>query len=322
METVKTGNLLIFLLLLFFCLSFFTLSSSAEKGNKMGVVVISHGAPVETWNDTVIKLVLSVKSPYPLEPAFLDYDEERTLDKAVKRLEAKGVSEVLIVHLAPSSYSNHHEELFYLTGFRKDLGIYTEVAGKPIQSTIPTFAISPCMDSHPLIVEVLRGYAKELSENPSAESLILLAHGPVEEVENIMWVRQLKRIGEEIRKTLPFKEVVCMTLRNDSADLIHDQAQDDLRETAQRLSTQGKVLVVTYALGEGMLQEEVKHILKGIPAVVSQRGIISHPNAGKWIDATIQNGMNQPKVPPINRRWSRMDYEKGKPFGTHRYGCL
>jgi sirohydrochlorin ferrochelatase len=322
MLTMKTGNLRVFIFLVFFCLFFFSLSSSAEKEDKMGVVVISHGAPVAIWNDTVIKLVSAVKSPYPLETAFLDYDEERTLDKAVKRLEAKGVSEVLIVHLSPSSYSNHHEELFYLTGFRKDLGIYTEIAGKPIQSTIRTFAISPCMDTHPLIVEVLRGYAKELSENPSAESLILLAHGPVEEVENIMWIKQLKRIAEELRKTLPFREIVCMTLRNDSADLIQNQAQDDLRETAQRLSTQGKVLVVTYALGSGMFQEEVKQLLKGIPSVVSQKGIVSHPNAAKWIEATIQNGMNQPKVPPIHRGWNRMDYETGKPFGTHRYGCL
>jgi len=322
MLAMKRAYLLSLLFIVFCSLSFFSLSRSAERENKVGVVVISHGAPGAIWNDTVRKLVSTVKSPYPLETAFLDYDEERTLDKAVKRLEAKGVNEVLIAHLSPSSYSNHHEEIFYLTGFRKDLGIYTETAGKPIQSTIRTFAISPCMDTHPLIVEVLRGYAKELSENPPAESLILLGHGPVEEVENIMWEKQLKRIAEEIRKTLPFREIVCMTLREDSADLISNQAQDDLRETAQRLSTQGKVLVVADALGAGMLQEEVKQLLKGIPAVVSQKGIISHPNAIKWIEATIQNGMNQPKVPPVNRGWNRMDYETGKPFGTNRYGCM
>jgi hypothetical protein len=42
----------------------------------------------------------------------------------------------------------------------------------------------------------------------------------------------------------------------------------------------------------------------------------------KWIEATIQKGMQQPEVPPINRKWSIMDKETGKPIGTHRYGLL
>ena len=69
-------------------------SHAAQKEN-MGVIVISDGAPLPEWNQMVMNLIASVKSPYPIKPAFLDYDKERTLEKAVRRLEAKGVNNIL-----------------------------------------------------------------------------------------------------------------------------------------------------------------------------------------------------------------------------------
>ena len=313
----------------FFLCTLFTLwacvvISSADAAEKaaMGVVVISHGAPIPQWNETVMRMINTVKSPYPLEPAFLDYDKERTLEKAAKRLEDKGAKEILIVHLSPSSYSSHHEEVRYLAGLRKDLGVYAETAEKPLQGTVK-FSVAPCMDDHPLAVEIVKDYARELSREPARESLMLVGHGPVEELENIMWVRQLETIGQEIKKELPFKEVACMTLRADAADLVREQAHEDVRKTALRLSSQGRVIVVICGVGIKMLQFELQHILKGVPSVViNQKAIINHPNAKKWIEATIQKGMQQPEVPPVNRKWSIMDQITGKPLGTHRYGLL
>ena len=288
----------------------------------MGVVVISHGAPIPQWNETVMSMISTVKSPYPVEPAFLDFDKERTLAKAAKRLEDKGVNEILIVHVSTSSYSSHHEEVRYLAGLRKDLGFYTEEAGPPLKSK-SKFAVSPAMDDHPLAVEIVRDFAHELSQNPVHESLMLVGHGPVEELENIMWVRQLEKIGQEIRKTMPYREVACLTLRSDAPDLAREQAHEDVRKTALRLSAQGPVIVVICGVGIKMIQFELQHLLKGIPSVaISQKGFINHPNTKKWIEAAIQQGMQQPQVPPINRKWTLMDKETGKPPGTTRYGLL
>jgi hypothetical protein len=302
----------------------FLVISCADTVEKpvMGVVVITHGAPIPQWNETVMRVISTVKSPYPIEPAFMDFDEERTLAKAAGRLEDKGVNEILIVHVSPSSYSSHHEEVRYLAGLRKDLGVYTEDAGPPIESN-SRFAVSPCMDDHPLAVEIVKDYARELSQNPAQESLMLVGHGPVEELENIMWVRQLEKIGREIQKTVPFKEVACMTLRADAADLVRAQAHEDVRKTALRLSAQGPVIIVICGIGIKMLQFELQHLLRGVPSVtINQKGFINHPNTVKWIEAAIQQGMQQPQVPPINRKWSNMDKETDKPPGTTRYGML
>lgn len=298
-------------------------STEAKEEENLGVIVISHGAPMPAWNDGVLDLIKSVKSPYPLEVAFLDYDAEKTLKKSIKRLEDKGIQEILLVHLSPSSYSEHHEEIKYLIGIRNNLGIYTEEADPPIKSIVTKFVVSPCMDNHPLVTDILADYVRELSQDPEKESLILLGHGPIEELMNIMWVKQLKNIGREIQKRIRFREIVCMTLRNDSADLIREQAAEDLREVAKRLSDYGRVIVVVNALGAMMVQQEAQRILQGIPSVViSTKGVASHPKAVEWIEDTINKGINQSDVEPVNRSWSHYDYETGKPIGTHRHGFL
>ncbi len=298
-----------------------TRASNTGQNENFGVIVISHGAPMPVWNQGILKLIESVKSPYPLEPAFLDYDKERSLTNAVKKLEQKGVEEILVIHLSPSSYSNHHTEVEYMLGLRKNSGRCLGEADQPIKSTVKKFVVSPCMDEHPLMIQILTEYAKELSGTPEKESLILAAHGPVEELNNIMWVRQLERIGKEIGKKLNFREIVCMTLRLDSADLIREQAARTLRETAKRLSKEGKVIVVCYVLGAVMVQEDIKQILNRVPSVViSSKGIVQHPLAVKWIEDTINKKLNQPEVPPVNTRWGNLDYIKGKPPGTSHYG--
>jgi hypothetical protein len=312
-----------FPLALFTIWSFFIISctATAEKA-VMGVVVVTHGAPIPQWNETVMRMISTVKCPYPVEPAFLDFDEQRTLEKAAKRLEDKGVNEILFVHVSPSSYSSHHEEIRYLAGLRKDLGFYTEDVGPQIK-TKSRLAVSPCMNDHPLVVEIVKDFARELSQDPAHESLMLVGHGPVEELENIMWVRQLEKIGQEIKRIMPYKEVVCTTLRSDAADLVREQAHEDVRKTALRLSAQGRVIVVICGVGIKMLQFELQHLFKGISSVaISQKGFINHPNTVKWIEATIQQGLQQQEVPPINRKWTLMDQETGKPRGTTHYGLL
>ncbi len=295
--------------------------TACGEETKIGVVAISHGAPVKTWNNKVIKLVSSVNSPYPVETAFFDYDEERTLGKSIKRLQDKGANEILVIHLSPSSYSLHHDEIKYRVGLRKDMGFYTKIIGPPLKVDAKKIIVSPCMDEHPLMVDVLTDYAKELSQDPAKESLVLIGHGPVEELPNIMWEGQLKRIGRQIKERLPFREVFSMTLRNDSADLIRDHITETLREKVKSLSTQGKVIVVFYVLGPMMVQMETKRILRKIPnLVISKKGVASHPKAVKWIEDIISKGMNQIEAPPFKKTWSHLDYDNDKPVGTYRYG--
>lgn len=61
-------------------------SASAGDKETMGVVVITHGAPMPQWNTKAIAFVASVKCQYPIEPAFLDFAGERTLERTAQEL--------------------------------------------------------------------------------------------------------------------------------------------------------------------------------------------------------------------------------------------
>ncbi|MCP4713883.1 MAG: hypothetical protein GY868_02110, partial [Deltaproteobacteria bacterium] len=265
--------------------------------------------------------VSSVTSAYPVECAFLDFDKTRTLEKAVKQLEDKGVASALVVHLSPSSYSNHHEEVKYRVGLRKELGVYTVDMKAPIKSSIKNFVVSPGFDDHPLVADILTDYARELSRDPQNEFLVITGHGPVEEIEDIMWINQYEALGKELLKKLPFRDVAYMTLRYDSADLIRHKAKMQLRQTVEGFARQGRVIVLSYALGPMYVQGIVEKYLKGIPNVaISQKGIVAHPNTKKWLEKTIALGLQQPQVVPIERLWSHRDWEAGKARGAYVYG--
>ena len=64
---------------------FYISSTFAAEKAAMGVVVITHGAPIPQWNETIMRLIGTVESPYPVEPAFLDFYKERTLAKAANK---------------------------------------------------------------------------------------------------------------------------------------------------------------------------------------------------------------------------------------------
>jgi len=55
--------------------------SFAAQKDTMGVIIISHGAPIPEWNQQVMNLIASVKSPYPIEPAFQTMIKSERLKK-------------------------------------------------------------------------------------------------------------------------------------------------------------------------------------------------------------------------------------------------
>ena len=319
---------------LFYCAFLLTLFSTVSAGavdaglgmakkERFGVIVATHGAPpmAGQWNQDVLKIVQSIKSPYHIENCFLDFIEEYSLPNAVKKMEALGMEEVLIVHFSPSSYSNHHEELKFYVNVPTSLPWYDKGWEVPIQSTIKKFAVSSGMDDHPYIIQILTEYAKELSVDPAKESLVLVGHGPVDELENIMWLRGYRHILAEIQDKLHFRETACQTLRYDSGDTIKEEANFEFRETVKRMAKNGKVIILCYVLGPVYLQNVVSNILKGVsPVVISPKGVATHPLATKWIEETIAKKMDQVQPPPPSRQWGHLDWERKKPVGTNKYG--
>lgn len=330
-------------------LSVFANAETAQTQAPSGVVLVAHGSnnPQLSCNGQVQTLYDEIRNDTSLPPlkyAFLRFENGYTLEKTVADLKNDGINDnILFIHLAPSSFSIRHRELKQVhapsapgfvpnpPGHVEKHWLYKTTMRPRSLPAGKKYAVSPAMDDNPLIVQILSEYAAEIfntlrvhapSTAPEQASLLLVSYGAIEELENILWDRVMEGIGETIRSERGFKEVACISLRNHSADLIREQSVRNLIKTAKRLKEQGAVIVVPYVLCDGAFHESLRSYLTGIvaPDHICSKGIITHPNTALWVKEVIQQGMNQPSGPDVNRNWSLMDIETGRPIGTHKYG--
>ncbi len=336
----------ILLVIFFFTIFLYSpaVAEMAKQQEQLGVVLVAHGSnnPQLDCNTQVQALYEKIKRDEPslkLELAFLRYANKKTLKDAVINLQAQGINNILFIHLSPSSFSIRHieltESIAETIASSKKVMIKKPWSYKQVLASydLPAmhYAVSPAMDDNPLIVKILSDQAQEILNSPSQEmlrnpesaSLLLVSYGAVDELENILWDRQMEQIGEAIKSKIGFRSVVCISLRNHSADLIREQAIIELIKTAKSLKDQGRVIVVPYVLCAGAFQQSLQSYLEGIiPSEdISSKSVISDLDAVVlWVRNVIARGMNQPASPSVNRNWSLMDIEKGDKIGTNKYG--
>ncbi len=116
---------------------------------EIGVLVIAHGSPSESWCSPVRNATDEVDLPCPVELGFLEFVPNETINLAVERLDDAGVTKIIAVPLFISSHSSHIQETEYVLGLRETLPLTTEhvvVGGvdmeRSIVSTGGSYAIS------------------------------------------------------------------------------------------------------------------------------------------------------------------------------------
>jgi sirohydrochlorin ferrochelatase len=265
-------------------------------------ILVAHGSAITDHNQKVINLKHRITNPSlsALEVAFLGNDSQGKMDTVLNQFRARGTTRILLIPLSPCSYIRHAEIKILANDKANGLGM-------PFQ-----FTLAPAMDDHPVAAEIIKEQARNKSVNPQNESLLLFAYGPVEELENITWLRLLEQMGERIGKEVGFKEVECATVRNHSADLIAEQSIIDLRRKARALRENGRVIVVPYVFEDGPYTE-LQSYLSGIvpPEDIVSEGFISNAKTKDWVQDVIRRGMNQPAVKAVNRHWSTEKGPKG-----------
>jgi hypothetical protein len=277
-------------------------------------ILVTHGSTNPAHNQQIINLKNRITNPSlsGLEVAFLGNDAlpdlnsiEGKMDNALRQINSRGIRHILLIPLSPCSYIRHADIEARARGKANDLGM------NALQ-----FNLAPAMDDHPLAAEIIKEHAREhlrsLSRNPQNERLLLFAYGPVDELENITWLRRLEQMGEMIRTEVGFKEVMCATVRIHSPDLVAEQSIIDLRRKARALRENGRVIVVPYVFEDGPYTE-LQSYLSGIvpPEDIVNEGFISNVRTENWVQDVIRQGMTQPVVKEVNRHWSTEKGPKG-----------
>lgn len=241
-----------------------------------GILLLAHGGSAQEWNEEIRHVADQVDLTIPTEVAF-GMATKSTMQAAINRLVARGVTEIIAVPLFVSSHSSVIDSTAYLLGLRsqkpQDLKMFaamdrgsgmvmdhsaltdelstTQEAEKPIVAPVPIHMVS-ALDHHHFVADILRDRASSISRDPVHEVVILVAHGPVPDDENKLWLNDMGLLAEQIGKQTRYAGIECLTLRDDAEVPVRNAATEQLRERVEQITNEGKtVLIVPLLLSYG-----------------------------------------------------------------------
>lgn len=257
-------------------------SATPQTDDRVGVLVIAHGGSNQ-WNATIHKAVKQAKLSFSTEVALgmgMHGQEVRMLQQAVNRLERKGVNRIVIVPLFVSSHSEVFRQYEYLFGLRADA--QWPEAGEPLDLEVPV-VMGKALDDHPVISAILFKRAASMSRKPDEETVILVAHGPVNEADDQLWIERLQRVARYIKDQGKFRDVLSLTIRDDAPKAIKDRATQQLRAAVDVHSQHGRVLVVPVLMARGGIERKIPQLLSGLSYAYSGETLLPDPRISGWI---------------------------------------
>jgi sirohydrochlorin ferrochelatase len=290
------------------------LLQARPSGADTGILLLAHGGDAE-WNARVLALASKVDQRQPVEVAF-GMATRRTIQSAVDRLEARGVTDIVAVPLFVSSASSIITATAYLLGLRAEappaLAIYakmdhsnekpssadqshadhadaTALATTPVSSKVPITRMSAALDDHALVAAILTTRARSISRTPAEEAVILVAHGPTSDKENERWLADMRRLADRIRREEPFASIDSLTLRDDAPKPIRDGATAELRTLVSgRIAEGRRVLIVPLLLSFGGIERGLPVRLEGLAYTMAAAGLMPDDRLADWVLAMAQ----------------------------------
>ncbi|MFN3466326.1 MAG: sirohydrochlorin chelatase [Candidatus Brocadiales bacterium] len=283
-------HLMVFLLVLFN--ASFVLGTPEKK---VGILILARGidppGEVSTWDKHVMAAVKPIQEAYDVELVF--GMDEKVLQEAVSKLEARGALKILAVPLYISSHSPVVQKLAYLLGV-------TPVPPERQKEITPITVkadlhMTHATEHNPLAAEIVLERAIEVSLNPPQETVILVGHGPLTKVSETMWLRSMWALAEFVKEEGGFKAARVATIMFGAPPDLKEKAIKDLRALIEEESKSGAVLVIPCMIAPGGIEGMLEEQLKGLTFRFG-RPYLPHVNVTKWLRGEIEGSL---------RRWEK-----------------
>jgi sirohydrochlorin ferrochelatase len=265
-----------------------------------GILLLAHGGS-EAWNQNVRDIAASAERTMPTEVAF-GMATRANIQKAIDKLVERGATRIVAVPLFVSSHSSVITSTEYLLGLRRDMPpdllrfakmshsatgghaehVAEEDGTKPVSCPIP-LRMAPALDAHPIVVSIVASRAAAISRASAADAVVLVAHGPVDDVSNERWLENLRTVAALVRGRGRYASVDAITVRDDAPAPIRDAASAELRELVQRRAKTNRVLIVPVLLSYGGIEEGIRKRLAGLDYVLSAQALAPDDRLLTWV---------------------------------------
>lgn len=278
--------------------------TSIGSSSDTGVLLMAHGGSKD-WNDQVRSVAAEIDKEMPTEIA-LGMADRSALQDAIDKLTARGVRQIVAVPLFVSSHSSVIEVTKYLLNLRsdppKEIADFTmdhaahDMNGhgaadaspknplpRPVKCAVP-LRMAPALDRHPILAEILSDRAAAIAKNPAQDVLILVAHGPNDDQENVQWLEDMAALAKLIAAHTSYVRIEYLTLRDDADASVRDQSTAQLRKAAQAANQAGyHVLIVPLLLSYGGIENGLRQRLDGIEHTLSPRALLPDARIAHWV---------------------------------------
>jgi sirohydrochlorin ferrochelatase len=297
-------------------------TAPTAKPSKTGILLLAHGGSAQSWNEEVRHIADVADLSTPTEVA-LGMSTRSAMAAGIQRLTARGVTQIVAVPLFVSSHSSVIDSTAYLLGQRpaepEDLKMFASmdhgdgamhmgaadmaamdhssmagmnhdgatpaipVARTPIPMKVP-LRMAPALDSHHIVAEILVDRAASISKDPAHEVVILVAHGPVPDDENKIWLDTMARLGTQMQPKAHYAGIQYLTLRDDAGDTVRDAATAELRAHVEAITKAGnRALIVPLLLSYGGIEDGLRKRLDGMNYAITNQGILPDKRIATWV---------------------------------------
>jgi len=274
----------------------------ARAAGKNGILLLAHGnhgagghggghgghdhgdhaaqAP-NPWNENVEAIVRELDPIVPTEVAF-GMAEPESMQAAVLRLEARGVTNIAAVPLFVSSHSPIIGNSRYILGLQPNLAARTSLNSLHRVISKSSFRMSGALDADPLVSEILYARARAaMNGDPAKISVVIIAHGPNHEEDNRLWLADMEKHAAYL-SSKGYRSVEVLTHRNDADPKTKGAAREAFRAKVEAAGRDGATVVVPLLMSAGGIEKEVEGDLKGLKFSFAQP-LAPHPNLAKWV---------------------------------------
>lgn len=262
-----------------------------------GILVLAHGksnhnhdrVPLlqssvkNEWDNTILEMVgeASLQIPYPVEVAFGMWDQ-MSFQEGVTLLANQSVCELIVVPL----FISDHSEVIRAQKYQFHITDTNPLPFDPGRVTIPTsiqrviFKSALNDDSH--LSMIIANRANAISQDPMREDLILVAHGPNEDEDDLLWTKDLSTHASRI--TTPFHNIHLLTLRDDAPEEIRGRKTKELQDMVKKSIEENRIpLIVPILLAPGGIEGGLKERLQGLKYTLSPKMLAPDEHLVEWI---------------------------------------
>lgn len=154
---------------------------------------------------------------------------------------------------------------------------------EPIDLPVP-LSLGESARSASLVAQILVSRAQSISSNPGEETVVLVAHGPVSDQENVKWLADMASLAEQMKTGSSFKDIRYLTVRDDAPAPIRDQATAELRQLIEGIKTQKRrALLVPLLLSYGGIERGIRKRLEGLDYTFTSQPLLPDERLVDWV---------------------------------------